>query len=90
MDACVVGKLGMKRCRHDDSLPHQHRISVAFAEDFDAFTDLLDVQSANEDHLQRIVAEFGFSFEDGGVDLAAVGVALDGDVEGSGRAERGW
>src|SRR5580704_7575247 len=72
----------MKSCGHDTSLPHQHRISVAFGQGFDAFSDLLDARGADKNHLQRLFAQGGDSFEDGGVDLAAVSVALHGHVDG--------
>jgi hypothetical protein len=41
-----------------------------------------DAWGADEDHFERDAFEFCGCGEDGGVDLAAVGVALDGDVEG--------
>ena len=47
-----------------------------------------DARGADEDHLQRAAGEGGLRGEDGGVDLAAVGVALDGDVECAERALR--
>jgi hypothetical protein len=41
-----------------------------------------DAGSSDEDHLQRPAWEGGLRGEDGGIDLAAVGIAFDGDVEG--------
>ena len=57
--------------------------SLAGGEGFDVFAGPGDAGGADEDHLERAAGEFGFGVQDGGVDLAAVGVALDGDVEGS-------
>jgi len=82
VDAGVLGEFRMEGRGHDTSLPHQHRVVAAFGEDFDAFSDARDAWGADKDHLQRRTAQGGFSLDDGGVDLAAVGVALDRDVEG--------
>src|SRR5580704_15890506 len=63
--------------------------AVAGGEGFDVWASLGDAGGADEDHLERVAGEFGGGGEDGGVDLAAVGVALDGDVEGGERFLRG-
>src|ERR1039457_462624 len=78
----VGGKLRMESCRHHSSLPHQHGIVAAFCQDFYSLADPLDPRRANEDHLQRIAAERGGGFDDGGIDLASVGVAANRYVDG--------
>ena len=55
--------------------------AVAGGEGFDAGAGTGDAGGADEDHLERAAGEGGFGGEDGGVVLAAVGVALDRDVE---------
>jgi len=60
--------------------------AVAGGEGFDGGAGAGDARSADEDHLQRRAGERSGRGEDGGVDLAAVGVALDGDVERGERA----
>jgi hypothetical protein len=82
VDTRILGEFGMKGSSHNTSFPHQHRITVSLSKDFDSVADLLNARGANENHLQRLVAEFRVCFQDGGVDLTAVGVALDGHVEG--------
>ena len=67
---------------------NQGREAVAGGEDFDARAGEADARCADEDHLQRAAGECGFGGEDRGVDLAAVGVAFDGDIEGGERALR--
>src|ERR1035441_7905022 len=56
--------------------------AVAGGEGFDAGAGGADARRADEDHLQRAAGQGGGSGEDGGVDLTAVGVAFDRDVEG--------
>ena len=81
VDASIVGKLGVKRRGHDASLPHGDGIFViAFSsKNFDAGSDAGNLWSTDEDHLDRSVSEF--SLADGAVNLAAVGVAADADIE---------
>src|SRR5664280_731653 len=70
----------MESCCHDTSLPHQHGISAALRQDLDALANSFNPRRANEDHLKRLAAERGGGFDDGGIDLAAVGVAADRNV----------
>src|ERR1017187_9601806 len=78
--ARVVRQFWMEGRRHHTSLPHQHGIVAAFRQDFYSLADPLDPRRANEDHLQRIAPERGGGFDDGGIDLASVGVAADRNV----------
>jgi hypothetical protein len=59
--------------------------TVAGGEDFDGWAGAGDAWGADEDHLKRIAFERCRRIEDCGVDLAAVGVALDRYVECSER-----
>src|SRR5277367_2509693 len=67
----------------------EDRESVAGGEGFDIGAGAGDARGADEDHLERAAFEFCRRGEDGGVDLAAVGVALDGDIEGGEGGLRG-
>src|SRR5258708_30098493 len=64
------------------ALGDEDREAVAGGEGFDVWAGVGDAGGANEDHLEGAAFECCRGGEDGGVDLAAVGVALDGDVEG--------
>lgn len=59
----------------------QDREAVACGEGFDLWAGAGDAGGTDEDHLEWAAFDLGWDGEDGGVDLAAVGVALDGDVE---------
>src|ERR1700679_3528773 len=81
MDPPVGGQLGVKGGGHHRALKHQHGKAIAAGKDCDAGTGFKDAGGAYEDHLKRAAGQFGFSAEDGGVDLPAVGIALDGGIE---------
>jgi len=81
VDAAVAGKLGMEGSGQDTSLADKHREAIALSEHLDARADFDDARGADEDHLQRAAGQGGFCGHDGGVDLAAVGVALDDGIE---------
>src|ERR1039458_5732283 len=68
------------RC-HDTSLSHQYGIVAVFRQDFYALANTFDPRRANEHHLQRITAERTSGFDNGGIDLAAVGVAANRNIE---------
>ena len=63
------------------SLAHQGGEAFALGEDLDGGTGVGDAGGADEDHLERAAGQGGLGGEDGGVDLAAVGVAFDNGVE---------
>ena len=63
--------------------------AVTGGEGFDIGSGVGDAGGADEDHFEGAAGEFGWRGEDGGVDLAAIGVALDGDVEGGEGGLRG-
>ena len=65
----------------DAALAYQRGEAVAPSDHFDARAGGDDARSADEDHLQRAAGEGGCGGHDGRVDLAAIGVALDGGVE---------
>src|SRR5579864_5250517 len=81
MDAGVVTEFGVERGGHGSSLPDRYRVVAFGGDDFDAGAEALDFRGANEDHLKWRVAELAGA--DGAVDLAAIGVAADADVEGA-------
>src|ERR1017187_5851020 len=71
----------MEGRRHHTSLSHQDRIVTPLGKNFDTVANALDARCADEDHLQRSVAESADGFENGGINLPSVGVAADCDVE---------
>ena len=79
MDAGIVGEFGVEGGGHDSSLPDGDRVGAFGGDDFYAFADVLDFGGADEDHFQWCGAQEAFA--DGTVDLAAVGVAANADVE---------
>jgi hypothetical protein len=79
MYASVGGKFGMECRGHHSSLTDGYWIAALGRDYFDSGTDAFYLGSANENHLERIISESAFA--DGTVDLAAVGVAADADVE---------
>lgn len=89
MDADVVGKFGVECGGHGASLPDSDGVGAFGGEDFDSFAEAFDLGGADEDHFERrpgrIVGEWReeFSFADGAVDLASVGIAANADVERS-------
>src|SRR5260370_526502 len=71
----------MEGCGEKIALANEDGEAVAGGEGFDRRAGADDARGADEDHLEWAAFEFGGGGEDGGVDLAAVGVPLDGDVE---------
>jgi hypothetical protein len=84
VEASVVREFGVEGCGHYPSLPHSDGIFTFGGEDFYARTNAGNFRGANEDHLNGSVAEF--SFADGAVNLAAIGIAANADIE---RAQSG-
>ena len=82
VDAEVVAQLGVEGGGEEMALTDQDGEVVAGSEGFDLGAGAGDAGGADEDHLEGGAGEFGGGGEDGGVDLAAVGVAFDSDVEG--------
>ena len=66
---------------HDVALLDQDGEAVAGGENFDAVAGFHDAGRADVDHFKRAAGKLRVAGLDGGVDLAAVGVALDGGVE---------
>jgi hypothetical protein len=71
----------MKCGRHDGSLADQDRMPFTAGKYFHSLTDCNDAGGANEDHFKRPTLDFGFGGEDGGIDLASVGIALDHGIK---------
>ena len=82
MDAGVAAEFGMEGGGEEMALADEDREAVAGGEGFYVGAGAGDAGGADEDHLQWSAFEFGRGGEDGGVDLAAVGVALYCDVHG--------
>ena len=82
VDASVVAEFGVEGGSEDVSLTDEHRVRFAGGEGFYRCAGAGNTRGANEDHLEGAAGESGVGVEDGGVDLAAVGVPLDGNVEG--------
>ena len=73
----------------DVSLLDEDGEAGALGEDGDAGSGLHDAGSADVDELERAAEKFGVGDLDGAVDLASVGIALDGGVEDSEAGLRG-
>ena len=82
VDAGVVAEFGVKGGGEQMALTDEDGEAVAGGEGFDVRAGSGDAGGTDEDHLEWAAGKFGGGGEDGGVDLAAVGVALYGDVEG--------
>ena len=81
MDTSVGGQLGVEGGGHGSSLLDSYGV-VAFCGDyFYALSDVFDFRRSDEDHLDGRIAKQ--TFADGAVDLAAISVAADADVEGA-------
>jgi hypothetical protein len=83
VDSRVVAEFGVEGGGKDVVLAYEDREAVAAGKGFDLRAGAGDARSADEDHLEWAAGEFGGGGEDSGVDLATVGVAFDGDVEGA-------
>ena len=81
VDAGVAAEFRMEGGGHQVTVADEHWIIAATGEDLDLRSDSGDAGSSDEDHLQRFGAEGGRREDDGGVQLAAVGVAFDRDGE---------
>src|SRR5581483_4814193 len=78
VNAGVVAEFGMERGGHGFSLPDGDGIFTLSCDHFDAGADLLDLGRPNEHHLEGGLAQL--SRTNRAVDLPAVGVAPDADV----------
>lgn len=81
MDAAVGAELGVEGGGHEVTLADEGGEAFALGEDLDGGTGAGDAGGADEDHLERTAGKGSLGGEDGGVDLASVGVALDDGVE---------
>ncbi len=82
VDAGVVAEFGVEGGSEDVALTDEDRVRFTGGQGFYGCAGAGDAGGADEDHLEGAAREFGVGVEDGGIDLAAVRVALDGDVEG--------
>jgi len=89
MNPPVGGEFGVKRCCHDGTLPDQDREVISPGQHLDVCASFNNAWSADKDHLQRRAVKRGFDGEDGGVDLAAVGVTFDDCIEQA-KTSLGW
>ena len=84
----VVGQLGVKCGSEDMALTNQDGRSVATGQNLNSGASFDDLWGADKDHFQGTARKFGFFGEDGGVDLAAIGVALECCIQQAKRALR--
>ena len=82
MDAWVVTELGVKCGGHNFSLPDENGVTIALGENFDVGTDAFDARRADVDLLEWLGPKLGIQGEDGGVDLAPVGVSSNSYIDG--------
>jgi hypothetical protein len=81
MDGGVGGEFGMECGGHHVAFLDERGLVGEFGKDLDAFADALENWGADENHFERFVVESCFAGDDVAVDLAAVAVAEDGQVE---------
>src|SRR5271154_4907132 len=89
VDAGVGAEFGVEGGSEEVAFADEDREAVAGGEGFDVGAGVRDAWGADEDHLEWAAFKFRRLGEDGGVDLASVGVALDGDVDGGEGGLRG-
>jgi hypothetical protein len=88
VDGGVGRKLGVKRGGENAALAHEHGVAGIFCEDFDFGADRLDDGRADENHLERLRAEFRGRREDVARKLAAVAIAQHRNIENPERGLR--
>ena len=81
VDPAVPRKLRMEGGGEDVSLADEDGEAIALGQDFNTGTGGGDARGADEDGFQRTAGKGRFEFEDSGVALVAIGIALDGDVQ---------
>ena len=81
----VTAQLRMEGRGEKMALTDEYRIFVAGGEYFHLRSGLSDAGGADEDHLEGGPFKFGRCGEDGGIDLSAICVSLDGDIKGGKR-----
>ena len=79
MNTSVVGQLGMEGGSHGLALAHDNRVLPLRSEDFNLRPEALNFWGTDEYHLDRGAAETAFA--DGALQLSAVSIAADTDVE---------
>jgi hypothetical protein len=95
VDTGVVGEFGVECDGHRSSLPDGHGVGAFGGEDFDAFSDVRNLRSTDEDHFQRRLGKLAveiakkFPFADGAVELPSISIAPDADIEGAETGLRG-
>jgi hypothetical protein len=89
VDTGVVGEFGVECGGHRSTLPDRHGVGALGGKDFDAFSDVRNFGSTDEDHFQRRLGEpvvevaKKFPFADGAVELPSISIATDADIEGA-------
>ena len=87
METRVIGKFRVEGSGHRSSLANSYGIGSLGGENFDAFTHVRDLRSADENHLERHFFQFALkisdelSFANRAIDLTPVCIATDSDVE---------
>jgi hypothetical protein len=81
VDARVGRKLGVEGGGEQVALADEYGSVIASGENFDAGAHARDARGADEDHLDGTAGQGSRPGQDGGVDLASVGVAFHRDVE---------
>ena len=81
MDVIVLGEFGMEGRGHRLALAHPHRIIIRLCQDLYILADARDLRRANKYHLERIAMAVLVRLTDVRVELTALGVATNPDVE---------
>src|SRR5579871_4211251 len=71
----------MESCRHDFALANQDRIAILAGQYLYIFAGGSDLRRANKHHLQRLVSQSGSTFANRTVNLPAIGIATNTNVQ---------
>ena len=83
VEAPVRRQLGMEGGRHDAALADEHGVILVPGQHLDGRADGLHPRGPDEHAVERLVEALDVEIGLEAVELAAVAVALDGDVEGT-------
>ena len=88
VNAAVGGEFGVKRGGEKVALTDEHRRTLAAGKYLNTGAGADDFWGTNEYHFERSAGKGGLSGEDCGINLAAIGVALNGRIQQAKRALR--
>lgn len=81
MNATIFGKFGMEGRRHPRALANQDREAIPFGQHLNPFAHSADPRCTDVHHLQRSTRKFCLLQANSAIDLAAIGIAFDADIQ---------